>query len=271
MKTMIKSLTERIQRLFNKPNDVAVTIDDPVVEVFITGYQHYDNELERYVQEQIDTDFFKFKDLLKDLYNQVLNEDDSWHFFLEGDYNILRFSSRFRARVQEILDKHEVVYVRESLGGQASARVWIDEQETTREHQKYFERIFHEYSLMAIQIEDYTIGKLKMLADRVAHCFFNHQFINFQKELDKNHNIEAEIMNILAVSRASYTGYLVGYRQAYKKASDAVKKDYEERVSNMKETLDKIEKLSDVNAAEVEDLRVRVEGLGINLAERVLQ
>jgi hypothetical protein len=132
-------------------------------------------------------------------------------------------------------------------------------------------KIFHEYSVMAITIDNYTTQKLTMLADRVIHCFFNHQLINFQKELDENCNLEGDITAHIAVERSFYVGTLVAYTRAYEKAREDIKKEYEERVLNMKETLDKIEKISDVNAAEVEDLRVRVAALGIPLEERVVQ
>jgi len=273
MKAMIRKITDRIQNLFSKDvfTTVSSTGEDPVVEVFITGYNVFSHDLQKFEMEPVDKSYAKFRFLLKELHFCVLNEDDNWHFFLEGQYNLLRFSARFRDRVEEVLKMNEVIFVRENVNDRMSARVWVDEQEATRAHQKHFMKIFHEYSVMAITIENYTTHKLTLLADRVIHCFFNHQFVNFQKELDKNCNLEGDITAHLASERAFYTGTLVAYKKAYAQAKEDVKKEYEERVSNMRDTLDKIEKIADVNAAEVEDLKLRVEELGSESKERTLQ
>jgi hypothetical protein len=273
MKAMIRKITDRIQNLFSK--DVSTTVsstgEDPVVEVFITGFTVFNHDKQKFDMEPVDKDFIRFRFLLIELEYNVLKEDPNWHFFLEGSYNLLRFSARFKERVEQILIRNEVVFVREELNGHMSARVWVDEQEATRAHQKHFMKIFHEYSVMAISIENYTTRKLTMLADRVIHCFFNHQLINFQKELDKNCNLEADITTHIAAERAFYVGTMVAYKKAYAQAREDVKKEYEERVSNMRDTLDKIEKIADVNAVEVEDLKLRVEELGAESKERTLQ
>lgn len=273
MKAMIKKITDRIANLFSKDvfTTVSSTGEDVVVEAFITGYNVFSHDKQKFESEPVDKNFTRFKFLLRELEYNVLNEDPNWHFFLEGSYNLLRFSSRFKDRVEEILKRNEVIFVREEINGRMSTRVWVDEQEATRAHQKYFMKIFHEYSVMALAIENYTTHKLTMLADRVIHCFFNHQFINFQKELDKNCNLEGDITAHIASERSFYVGTMVAYKKAYAQAREDVKKEYEERVSNMRDTLDKIEKIADVNSAEVEDLKLRVEELGAESTERTLQ
>lgn len=269
MKAMIRKITERIQRFLNKPDSTAVVLEDPIIEMVLIGYNTYD-EQNGPCSKNFNEDYSVFRHVLVQLYNKVLKDDVNWHFFLEGDYNLLRFSYSFLARVLEVLKEQRVNYLY-NRDGTTHIKEWVDEQEATRDHQEHFQKIFHEYSVMAITIEDYTVRKLQNIADRVIHCFYNHQFVNFQDGLRDNPNFESSLMAALTNSRAFYTGTIVAYKTAYAKAKKEIEGEYKERVSSMKETVDAIEKISDVNAAELEDLRIRVAALGAPLEERAIQ
>ena len=106
-----------------------------------------------------------FRTLLKRLYHEVLHKDPYWHYFMEGDFNHLRFSYRFYSEIRDILVLHEVKYYQ--------AVLWVDGQEFTKKYQNIFKNLFHWFSVMAV--EGYPEDDIYGILDRVIHCFMNHQ------------------------------------------------------------------------------------------------
>jgi hypothetical protein len=140
--------------------------------------------------------------LFEDLYNKILHKDDKWHFFYEGIYDELRFHSKFRRRVDKFLDKDNRIknYTQKAEG-------WVDNHKIVEEYKDYFTEIFHQNSLMAIELADKIDFAddlhLQLIIDRVVHSFFNMIYPHFGRP-----TLEVDVMKDYLVDRAFYTGMM---------------------------------------------------------------
>ena len=132
-----------------------------------------------------------------ELYNTILKNDDYWHFFYEGKYSIIRCSKKYKNNVEKHLNNNDIVY--EYKGP------WIDGSTYVEHHKQRFIHIFHEYSMLAIELDE---DNFVSVADRVCHCFFNHctyMAVSLRQKYGIN-MWEGDIMGHLAISRAGYIG-----------------------------------------------------------------
>lgn len=139
-----------------------------------------------------------------DIHEEILYKDDKWHFFTEGLYDELRFSSKYKEKVYDFIDKDKGIekYYEKEEG-------WNDDQDIVEEYKNYFIEIFHQNTLMSLKLyierEEVTRKKLEQIMDRVVHSFFN------MMALYSNDNmLEVTVMKDYLVNRAFYSGYLYG-------------------------------------------------------------
>ena len=103
--------------------------------------------------------------ILKSLYDKILRRDPFWHFFYEGEFSIVRCSGELTKEVCDFLDEHDIVYTEPS--------VWMDSSGTVRRFHTVFTTLFHSYSVLAMEYDDV---EWFYVADRVIHCYMNHQW-----------------------------------------------------------------------------------------------
>jgi len=177
-------MLKKLRNLFKKEH-----ADDEILEV----------ELWSYGDKGINYDEYKAWEIIKEIYNDILYKDDQWHFFYEDYYNIIRCSAKFYPKVIRRLQDLGVYYKEKGK--------WIDGQYYTRRYQNIFQGLFHGFTLIALR--EYDSDEISGIYDRVAHCFFNHQYYILEDFRKKHGNQwEAYIMNHTAIMRADYGGYL---------------------------------------------------------------
>lgn len=153
-------------------------------------------------EEGINNDEDRAWELIKHLYQKILINDESWHFFYENSYNIIRCSDRFFQRVLDELDMFGVVY---KVKGE-----WIDGSTTVEAHKKVYRGLFHYFTLMAL--EEYDDGNIYHIYDRMSHCFLNHQWYVLKEFRERQgKQWEALLMSKMSVWRADYAGYLYAH------------------------------------------------------------
>ena len=103
--------------------------------------------------------------LLRALYKDILHKDPFWHFFYEGEYSIIRCSGHLTAEVCDYLEENSVVFTEPS--------VWMDDSPMVRKFHTIFTVLFHSYSVLAMEYDD---EEWFVTADRVIHCYMNHQW-----------------------------------------------------------------------------------------------
>jgi len=169
---------------FNKTNFV----NDKIYEVRLWGIDG----------KSFNEDEQRAWEIIKEIHQEVLFDDNNWHFFYENWYNIIRCSAKFYSKLIEKLDSLGVYYKEHGE--------WIDEQESTRKHQKIFQGVFHYFTLMAL--EEYDSKDIDGIYDRVSHCFFNHQFYVLE-DIRKENGVqwEANLMSKAVIERAGYSSY----------------------------------------------------------------
>lgn len=201
-----------------------------VHEIFVYGFG--EKEVEDYENVETVKGRELFKTCLKRLYHTVLYRDPNWHYFIEGSYNIIRFSYDFWDEIRDILELHEANFDEEP-------RIWIDDQKATRNYQDVFQKMFHAFSLMPMQ--NYKEEELQGILDRVIHCFMNHQMLFVPKTFARlGSTMEAQLIAHNAVARASYIGYLDTWnsaRGAYQRKLDDYKATVDEMISELKKDL----------------------------------
>ncbi len=173
-----------------------------------------------------------FRTCLKRLYHTVLHRDPNWHYFIEGSYNIIRFSYSFWDEIKEILELHEA-------GISPYPKIWVDDQTATRKYQNVFQKMFHAFSLMPMQ--NYKEEEFSLILDRVIHCFVNHQILFLPRTFARlGVTMEAQLIAHNAVARASYIGYLDSWARAkdvYQRKLDDYKATVDEMIGQLKEDL----------------------------------
>jgi len=117
-----------------------------------------------------------FEDLYK-IYEHVLQNDDWWHFFREGDYTLIRCLNKNVKQVSKLLEIEHGI-----MPGQIKVtKPWIDNISTTRAYQEEFTYMFHAFSVLSMKLleeEDkqspYEVATNFIgVFDRVVHCFLN--------------------------------------------------------------------------------------------------
>jgi hypothetical protein len=103
--------------------------------------------------------------LLRGLYQDVLRKDPLWHFFYEGEYSIIRCSGEFTEDVCNYLERESVVFTEPAM--------WMDDSPTVRRFHSIFTVLFHSFSVLAMEYDD---EEWFVTADRVIHCYMNHQW-----------------------------------------------------------------------------------------------
>jgi len=132
-----------------------------------------------------------------EIYNIILKNDDYWHFFYEGSYSTIRCSKKYKDKVENYLKDNDIDY--KDIGA------WIDGSSHVEHHKQRFIHIFHEYSMLAIELDE---DNFVSVADRVCHCFFNHctyMAVSLRQKYGVN-RWEGDLMGHLAISRANYIG-----------------------------------------------------------------
>ncbi len=150
------------------------------------------------------------------LYNHVLKDDENWHFFYEGDFNIIRFSDEFEEKIFKCLDNTEknvqLISVDSTL-----VKDWTDDHEIVNEFKDEFIKVFHTNSVFAMKIFQKYLNKdeinYQKIADRILHGFFNNNYYNAVKEREHVKKIgyideawEALTMTDMLFGRAYYLG-----------------------------------------------------------------
>lgn len=144
--------------------------------------------------------------LIEDLYDDILHKDKQWHFFWEGPFIHIRCSKKFADKVVKYAKEVSfVAVVYEPVD-------WIDDQEIVDEYRWYFERQFHNNSVLAIEIYRNkgfpTHKELYLLFDRVAHCLVNSWF-HIEKEAAETRSMqpyELALVGEYAMLRARFQG-----------------------------------------------------------------
>ncbi len=161
--------------------------------------------------------------VMVDIYEDVLKDDNKWHFFYENWYNIVRCSASFYPELIKKLDELNVYYVEHGE--------WVDEQPTTRKHQDIYQGLFHYFTLMSFT--GYEEADIDLIYDRISHCFLNHQFYklkNFREERGKHW--ESDIMYETMKGRVGYSMYchLQGVFSHKSNSMDTSEKSIKEQV-----------------------------------------
>ena len=174
---------------------------------------------------RIESYFLYFKDIILeerfklyvDLHEKILHKDKEWHFFTEGPYDELRFSSNFKNRVDKFLkEDSRVIKINSKKNG------WKDSQGTVEEYKWYFTEIFHQNSLMALELykkrDIISNSDLEHIMDRVVHSFFNMISL-FSTDV----TLEIAVMKNYLIDRAFYMGMMYQYGIAKEKENDRSK------------------------------------------------
>jgi hypothetical protein len=105
---------------------------------------------------------------LVELYNQLLKDDPNWHYFYEDHYSLVRCSLKYRDKVKKFFDDRNIKYKWPATG-------WSETLYTTSIYKKRFKALFHNFSVLTIEMFNNSDGKyLHEAADRICHCYLNH-------------------------------------------------------------------------------------------------
>ena len=247
-------LLKKVKNVFSKKKDLG-----RILEINIHGFGWEDDYIS--VEEKEGEKLFIA--FLKDLYTTVLNKDPNWHYFIEGSFNHIRISEKFKDEFLDIMRKHKarckpVIFE------------WKDEQAITKKYQPVFKLMFHAFSEMAMQ--NYDEDEFNMILDRVIHCFMNHQML-FIPELRKEHGNMTEPILIArnAVKRAEFIGYILGMNRVNREKAEALDKlhadhieDYNKYQEDLKEQFVEMLKLMEksdepLTVEDIKDIRKNFE------------
>jgi len=141
------------------------------------------------------TDEFVWASILN-IAETILSEDDTWHFFYEDSYYIIRCKLSLIDDVFKYLIKKNfnVDFKRE----------WEDSAEIVEKYKHLFIQLFHINTMFAIQ--ELTISQICRVHDRLSHCFLNNQYFNvasFRKKVGDD-NWEAILLMDYTYNRMMY-------------------------------------------------------------------
>jgi len=162
-------------------------------------------------------------EVLKELYDKILKKDPFWHFFYEGAFSIIRCSGELTEEVCEFLDEHDIVYTEPEM--------WFDSSATVRNYHNVFTVLFHSFSVLAME---YDNSEWFYVADRVIHCYMNHQWYRqwaqwFQKCWGEDY-WEGMAISEHGLRRGGYQNWVRGLQEGEAKADKRWKEWAEEEV-----------------------------------------
>lgn len=152
------------------------------------------------------TDEFVWASILN-LAETVLSEDDTWHFFYEDFYYIIR--CKF-----SLIDDVSKYLFRKDFNVKLKGK-WIDSSEVVEKHKHLFTQLFHINTMFAIQ--ELAIDQIRSIHDRISHCFFNNQYFNvasFRKKVG-NTNWESVMLMNYTYGRMKYNAEYSQNRKKY--------------------------------------------------------
>jgi len=168
----------------------------------------------------VEFDIYSFNDAkpkesmegLAKLYKECrLDKDPAWHFFIEGQFIVLRCSENNMQKVFDYLEDNDMTY--------HGPRTWREPWEITKRYQhSIFRDLFHNISeaVMVLYHDELTDGHhdyfVYAIAERMIHAWFNHNaYLNvvmgngIDTYKDSQH-WEAGITAKIALDRASFGG-----------------------------------------------------------------
>jgi hypothetical protein len=80
------------------------------------------------------------------IYNEVLKEDDKWHFFYEGDFSIIRCQAKYRKKLEQYFKTNEIDF---QCRGE-----WKNDHWAVEKYKDYFTNMFHYFSMLAIKMHE---------------------------------------------------------------------------------------------------------------------
>jgi len=141
------------------------------------------------------------RELFKTLYEKILYKDNTWHFFYEGVFSVIRCKRKYAKQIAKFLKKTKIEY---------EISDYEEDQEITKKYLSCFLPIFHSYSVLAMIYED---DEILTLLHRIVHCFLNPIG---SIELIKKYNYtnlagawESHLLSDLAISHAHSRGRIV--------------------------------------------------------------
>ena len=157
-------------------------------------------ELWKVEDEDINSDEERAWEIIKEIHQDVLFDDNNWHFFYENFYNIIRCSKRFYPKLIKKLKKLDIKY--EEKGE------WIDGSITVERYKPIYQELFHSFTMLALR--EYNCHDIDTIYDRISHCFFNHQFYVLEQLRNAfGRQWESHLMGRAAIYRAEHTGILL--------------------------------------------------------------
>jgi len=137
-------------------------------------------------------------DDVHDVFNNILNEDNLWHYFYEETYLIIRCQEQFVDEVIGFLKGKDYHIIK--------VADWVDSSPVVNLHKDLFTQMFHVNTLFAMRSVGVNYSDLYLVHDRVSHCFLNNQFLNLSdKFLDKyGRDWEVVLLTEYVHGRAKY-------------------------------------------------------------------
>jgi len=150
------------------------------------------------------------RELFKTLYEKILHKDDTWHFFYEGTFSVIRCKGKYVRGITKFLDERAVYYLISD---------YEEDQEITKKYLKVFLQIFHGYSVLAMTYEE---DEILPLFHRIVHCFLNPMG---SIDLIEKYNYtncagawESHLLSDLAISHAHSRGRMTERAEIQKSA-----------------------------------------------------
>ena len=163
----------------------------------------------------------RFK-LFKDLYAEVLNDDENWHFFYEAEAgDFLRVSDEYMGLVSDYLEQYDTILMYEHTGE------WEEHLPFVAQNMGYFAELFHLntiFSLTYVGDKQYLYDNLYYWIDRYSHSLHDMLQLTFNGRIMET---EGSNLSRATVARAWFDGYRFGYLKFSSKL-DTKDKDVEE-------------------------------------------
>jgi len=169
--------------------------DDCVIEFWLDGFNG----------EGLDVAFLH----IVKIYDTILCNDTQWHYFYEDSYSLIRCSYKYVYKVKKYLDDNNIKY-------KWPVKNWVESTYMTMEYQDIYKEIFHNLSILIIQMFKKGDGAhLELAGDRIIHPFFNHALylaeMDGQLEPYRENGLAADLWEGTKMSNLSnYRSYHIG-------------------------------------------------------------
>lgn len=152
------------------------------------------------------TDEFIWESILN-LAETLLSKDDTWHFFYEDFYYIIRCKFSLIEDISKYLFK-------KNFNVQLKGK-WVDSSKIVEEYKDLFTQLFHINTIFAIK--KLTVDQIGDIHDRISHCFFNNQYFNVASLRQKvgNDNWESVMLMDYAYGRLLYNAEYSQTKKTY--------------------------------------------------------